>query len=152
MSSLHRDRSHMVFPGGSYGKESACNAGELGSIPGSVRSWRREWLPNPVFLLWEFHGQRSPVGYSLWGPKESYTTECLTQIKSSCRFQVISTDGWAFHCSETYMQLVLLYNLFWKEFSCNMIDMLGNNLSVIACAPFCSVEILEWRQKVASAK
>ena len=26
------------FPGGSYGKESACNAGDLGSIPGSGRS------------------------------------------------------------------------------------------------------------------
>ena len=24
----------MGFPGGSYGKESACNAGDLGSIPG----------------------------------------------------------------------------------------------------------------------
>ena len=26
------------FPGGSDGKESACNAGDLGSIPGSERS------------------------------------------------------------------------------------------------------------------
>ena len=26
------------FPGGSDGKESACNAGDLGSIPGSGRS------------------------------------------------------------------------------------------------------------------
>ena len=26
------------FPGGSYGKESACNAGDLGSIPGSERA------------------------------------------------------------------------------------------------------------------
>ena len=28
----------MGFPGGSDGKESACNTGDLGSIPGSVRS------------------------------------------------------------------------------------------------------------------
>ena len=28
----------MGFPGGSDGKESACNAGDLGSIPGLVRS------------------------------------------------------------------------------------------------------------------
>ena len=27
-------------------------------------SWRREWLPTPVFLLGEFHGQRSLAGYS----------------------------------------------------------------------------------------
>ena len=30
----------MGFPGGSDGKASACNAGELGSIPGSGRSPR----------------------------------------------------------------------------------------------------------------
>ena len=41
--------------------------------------WRREWQPTPVFLPGEFHGQRSPAGYSLWGCKESDTTERLTQ-------------------------------------------------------------------------
>ena len=49
------------FPGGSDGKESTCNAGDLGSIP-----WRREWLPIPVFLPGESHGQRSLVDYSPW--------------------------------------------------------------------------------------
>ena len=49
------------FTGDSDSKESACNAGGPGSILGSGRSpWRREWLPTPVFLLGEFHGQRSP--------------------------------------------------------------------------------------------
>ena len=48
------------------GKESACNAGDLGSIPGSGRSaWRRKWQHTPVFLPGESHGQRSLVGYSL---------------------------------------------------------------------------------------
>ena len=46
--------------GGSDGKESACNAGDPGSIPGSGR----KWLSTPVFLPGEFHEQRSPVGYS----------------------------------------------------------------------------------------
>ena len=32
------DSTHMGFPGGSDGKESACNAGDLGSIPGLGRS------------------------------------------------------------------------------------------------------------------
>ena len=32
--------------------------------------WRREWLPTPVFLPGEFHGQRSLEGYSLWGHQE----------------------------------------------------------------------------------
>ena len=50
------------FPGRSDGKESACNAEDPGSIPGSGRSpWRREWQPTLVFLP-EFHGQRSLVG------------------------------------------------------------------------------------------
>ena len=29
--------------------------------------WSRKWLPTPVFLPGEFHGQRSLVGYSPWG-------------------------------------------------------------------------------------
>ena len=38
------------FPGGSDGKESTCNAGDLGSIPGLGRSLGgRERLPTPVF-------------------------------------------------------------------------------------------------------
>ena len=38
----------------------------------------REWQPTAVLLPGEFHGQRSLVGYSPWGPKESDTTEWLT--------------------------------------------------------------------------
>ena len=30
---------------------------------------RRQWQPTPVFLPGESHGQRSLVGYSLWGHK-----------------------------------------------------------------------------------
>ena len=41
----------MGFPDSSVGKESAYNAGDPGSIPGSGRiRWRRERLPTPVFL------------------------------------------------------------------------------------------------------
>ena len=40
--------------------------------------WRREWLPTPLFLPGEFHGQRNLVGYSTWGRKELDTTERLT--------------------------------------------------------------------------
>ena len=56
------------FPGGSDGKESACNAGGpwVEKIP-----WRREWRATPVFLPGESHGPRSLVGYGLWGSKET---------------------------------------------------------------------------------
>ena len=43
-------------------------------------SWRREWLPTPVFLPGGFHGQRSLAGYSPWGLKESDVTEQLTLL------------------------------------------------------------------------
>ena len=40
-----------VFPGGSDDKESACNAGDLGLIPGSGRSLGEgDRLPTPGFL------------------------------------------------------------------------------------------------------
>ena len=29
--------------------------------------WRRQWHPTPVLLPGKSHGQRSLVGYSLWG-------------------------------------------------------------------------------------
>ena len=39
--------------------------------------WRRKWQSIPVLLPGKSHGQRSLVGYSLWGHKESDTTERL---------------------------------------------------------------------------
>ena len=58
------------FPGGSEGKESAHNVEDLGLIPRWGRS-PGEGQPTPVFLPRESHGQRSLVGYSPWGHKES---------------------------------------------------------------------------------
>ena len=40
--------------------------------------WKMKWLPTPVFLPGESHGQRSLVDYSPWGRKESDTTKQLT--------------------------------------------------------------------------
>ena len=69
----------MIFPSGSDRKVSACNAGDLGSVPGLGRfPWRREWLPIPVFLPGEFNGQRSLGGDSTWDHKELDVTELLT--------------------------------------------------------------------------
>ena len=39
--------------------------------------WRRKWQPTPVLLPGKSHGQRSAVGYSPWGSKESDMTEQL---------------------------------------------------------------------------
>jgi len=66
------------FPGGSDGKESTWKCGRPGFDPWVRKMpWRREWQPTPIFLPGKFHGQKSLVGYSPWGHKESATTEWL---------------------------------------------------------------------------
>ena len=66
------------FPGGSDGKESSCSVGDLGSILGLGRSPGGEHgNPFQYSCLENPHGQRSLEGYSLWGRKESDTTEQL---------------------------------------------------------------------------
>ena len=70
-----------VFLASSDSKESACQCRRprfdpwIGKIP-----QRREWLPIPIFLPGESHGQRSLVDCSLCGCKELDMTEQLTLI------------------------------------------------------------------------
>ena len=79
----------MGLPGSSAGKESACNAGDLGSSPVLGRSpGEGNGYTTSVFLSGEFHRQRSPAGYSPWGCKESDTTE---QLSPSCGILVPRT-------------------------------------------------------------
>ena len=60
----------MGFPHGTVGKESACNTGDPGSIPGSGRC-PGEGHGNPLqySCLEKSHGQRSQAGDSPWGRK-----------------------------------------------------------------------------------
>ena len=61
--------------GGLDSTESACDEGDLGSIPGLGRFLRGAWEPTPVFLPGVFDGQRILADYSPWGHKESDTSE-----------------------------------------------------------------------------
>ena len=71
------------FPGGSDGKESACNVGDPGWIPGLGRSpGEGNGHPPPVFLPGKPQGQRTLAGYRPWGCKKSDTTEWLTLTRS----------------------------------------------------------------------
>ena len=59
-------------------KKPPANAGDPGdmdSIPGLGRSPGEKWQPTLVFLPGKSHGQRSLVGCSPWGHKESDRTE-----------------------------------------------------------------------------
>ena len=65
------------FPGGSDGKASVYNAGDPGLIPGLGRS-PGEGNGNPLQdYAWKIPWQRSLIGYSPWGRKDSDTTERL---------------------------------------------------------------------------
>ena len=58
------------------GKESACNAGDPGSIPGLGRSpGVGNGNPLQYSCLENLYGRRSPAGYSSWGCKEWDSTE-----------------------------------------------------------------------------
>ena len=68
------------------GRRKTTNAGRLSETPQACSrsiistqltlvSWRRQWNPTPILLPGKSHGQRSLVGYSSWGCKESDTTE-----------------------------------------------------------------------------
>ena len=69
----------MGFPGGSSGKELTyqyrrCKRRRFNPQVRKI-PWRRAWQPTPVFSPRESHGQRSLVGYSPQGRKESDMTE-----------------------------------------------------------------------------
>ena len=50
----------LPFPGCTGGKESACEAGDTGLIPGLERYLGdRTWQPDPVTLPGEFHGRET---------------------------------------------------------------------------------------------
>ena len=103
---------YMGFPGSSDGKESACNVGDLGLIPGLGRSpGGRAWQSTSVFLPGESHGQRSLVGYSPGGRKELGMTEGRNN-KPRGRI------SWSYHSSRGFPG-----SSDGKESACNAIDL-----------------------------
>ena len=71
---------------------SACSAGDPGSIPGLGRS-PGEGNGNP-FLPRESHGQRSLVGYSPRGRKESDATSLSLSLHISIKLLKKRLKGW----------------------------------------------------------
>ena len=92
-SLLHFFKVTKGLPRWCGGKESTCQCRRhkghgfypwVGEMP-----WSMKWQPTPVFMPGKFHRQRNLPDYSLWGCKESDTTEWLTYIahnKCSIKF------------------------------------------------------------------
>ena len=75
---LLQTKVHQGLMGGSDGKASVYNAGDLGLSPGLGIFPEGGLATHFSILAWRFsHGQRSLVRYSLWGRKELDTTERL---------------------------------------------------------------------------
>ena len=75
------------FPGGSNGKESACNAGDLNLIPGLGRApGEGNGYPLQYSCLENSMDRGAWLGYSLWGCKKSDMTEKLSLFSFSITF------------------------------------------------------------------
>ena len=100
------------LPRGSDSKESACNVGDLASIPGLGRPWRRKRQTTAVFLPGESHGLRSLAGYSPSGRKESDTT-----VQPLLHFMWTEKLVMAkiFHCYDIQYQEAVVFFFFYSE-------------------------------------
>ena len=108
-------------PDSSVGKESTCDAEDLGSIPRSARSpGRGHGNPLQYSCLENSHGQRSLVGYSPWGQKESDMTELRTKHKAcvpECERIERKNIWWHIVLNMLIQQIIFKYNQFKLFFS-----------------------------------
>ena len=104
-----------LLPSWLSSKESACNAGDLGSIPGLGRSpgegsgntLHQPCLENP-------HGQRSLEDYSVWGHKQSDVLSSWAQTDIGVYLQEVidvgNSSSLSLFCSFSFF-LTLLFSI-----------------------------------------
>ena len=86
------------FPDSSVDKESACNAGDSGSIPGLGDPLEKGKVPTPIFWPEEFHGLYSPWGHKTQTQLSKYTTH-LDEVPRIVKFRktesrMVVTRSW----------------------------------------------------------
>ena len=105
----------------------------------NLMACRRKWQPTPVFLPGKSHGQRSLVGYSPWGHKESDTTERLNG--SSSRSPVTCP----FHPhNSSHSMLSLLSCLFVFPLNCGLLE--NRNCILLNCITLEPHTVLTYRK------
>ena len=78
---------------GSAGRESTCNVGDLGMIPGFGRfPWRRERLPTRVFWPGEFHGLYSPWGRRVGHDWATFTSQHCKSPNHQHKIQITKRE------------------------------------------------------------
>ena len=74
------------FSGDTTGKEFTCQFRRYKRLwfdPWARKiPWRRKWQNHSSILAWETHGQKSPAGYSPWGPKRVEHDLAIEQLNS----------------------------------------------------------------------
>ena len=80
MENIFPGRNRLGFPGSSVGKESACSAGDLGSVLGWEDPLKKEMVNHSSILAWKIPWAEEPAGLQSMDCKESGTTERLTVL------------------------------------------------------------------------
>ena len=123
------------FPGGSVGKESAYNAGDLSLIPGLGRSpGGGHSNPLQYACLENPHGQRSLAGYSPWDHKELDVTERLSLPLLSLNIHTFPTFSVSFYPTLLKTQNVKIHGKISVEATFNQGQSLNRKVKAI-CLP-----------------
>ena len=94
------------FLSGSDSKESTCNAGDLGSIPGLGRSpGGGNGNPLQYSCLENPHGQRSLAGCSLWGSQRVGHSWATKHIINLVQLYIADCVNWVPRLCCTYKQI-----------------------------------------------
>jgi len=112
------------LPGGSDGKEYACNTGDLGSIPGLGRYPGEGMAAHSSILAWKIHGWGTWQAMWPWGHKELDTTERLPLAYwANQTFTMAQTTRKQLH-TKTWVPLM---KILWSYFSNAELAPVGDN-------------------------